>query len=94
MADFWSKNDRFWDRGGSNDLYNDVLSVGLIVDCIDDKGKLNFAIISAQNSEIIENFFSMVMLLFVIFGCLSYTFLSDKIFNLSVQPVYALQVGL
>ena len=75
MADFWSKNDRFWARGGSNDLYNDVLSVGLIEDCIYNKGKLNFAIMSVQNSEIIENFscspcFSLwtAKLLVVIFG--------------------------
>ena len=45
--------DRFWARCCSNDLYNDVLSVGLIKN---NKAILNFAIVSAQNSEIIENF--------------------------------------
>ena len=92
---FWSKNEQFRARGDSNDLYKHVLSICLIKDCIYNKVELFSAKMSSQNSEIRENFawitfFSLwtVKLLFVIFGRLSYTFLQEKICNLSVQPVY------
>ena len=44
MADFsqhWPISDRFRARSCSNDLFNDVLTVGLILECINNKGKLN-----------------------------------------------------
>jgi len=83
---FLAENDRFridfLARGGSNDISNDVFSISVIKNCIYNKEKLIFAKISAQNSQIRENFvwitfFSLwtVKLLFVIFGRLSYTFL-------------------
>ena len=96
---FLAENDRFSDRflarGGSNGISNDVFSISVIKNCIYNKGKLISAKITAQNSGIRGNFawitfFSLwtVKLLFVIFGRLSYTFFTDKICNLSVQPVY------
>ena len=91
----WPISDRFLAWGGSNGISNDVFSISVIKNCIYNKGKLISAKITAQNSEIRGNFawitfFSLwtVKLLFVIFGRLSYTFLKDKICNLSVQPVY------
>ena len=100
MADFWPEMTDFgaiFVRGGSNDISYDVFSISIIKNCIYNKGTLIFAKISAQNSQIRENFawitfFSLwtVKLLFVIFGRLSYTFLKDKICNLSVQPVYSI----
>ena len=97
LVEKWPISNWVWARGGSNDLYNDVLSVGLIEDCIYNKEKLNFARMSTQKSEIINNFscqpfFSLwtVKLLFVNFRRFSHTSSSDKICNLSVQPVYTI----
>ena len=85
----------FWLEVVQMTFHNDVFSIFIIKDCIYIKGKLVSAKISAQNSEIRQNFawitfFPLwtVKLLFVIFGRLSYTFLQEKICNLSVQPVY------
>ena len=44
MADFsqnWPISDRFRARSCSNDLFNDVLTFGLVLECITNKGKLN-----------------------------------------------------
>ena len=85
----------FWPEVVQMTFHNDVFSIFIIKDCIYIEGKLVFAKISAQNSEIRHNFAWItflplwtVKLLFVIFGRLSYTFLQEKICNLSVKPVY------
>ena len=44
------------DQGDSNDLFNDIFSTFAIEDCIYNKGKLISTKISAENSEIRENF--------------------------------------
>ena len=81
----WPISDRFLAQSGSNDHSNDVFSICVIKNGIYSKGKLISAKITAQNSEIKENFAWLtffplwtVKLLFVIFGRLSYTFLWDK----------------
>ena len=52
----WPISDRFLARGGSNGISNDVFSISVIKNCIYNKGKLISAKITAQNSEIRENF--------------------------------------
>jgi len=44
----WSIPHLFFARGGSNDLYNDLLSICLITDCMYNKGKF----ISAVKNEL------------------------------------------